>query len=302
MAVTSLWAAAGVGALVGLMVGSFLNVLIHRLPRMMELQWAREMADWQAQQAQQAQHNGAEGAESDVPPKPSLEATPTYNLARPGSACPACGHALRWYENIPVLSFVGLRGRCSACGQPISWRYPVVEISTAALFAWCLWRWGLTPTGWMWCGFSAALLSLALIDWDTQYLPDDLTLPLLWAGLVMAALGWNPWASVHASLWGAVGGYLSLWTVYQLFKLATGKEGMGHGDFKLLAALGAWMGWPALLFLVLLASLSGALVGVGLRLSGRMQASQPMPFGPYLAAAGFLALLLGPTAWWPALS
>ena len=288
----SLWGAVA-GALVGLLVGSFLNVLIHRLPRMMEFQWARDMADWQAQQ---------ELADRAAVPLQEPHAAPAYNLARPGSACPACGHALRWYENIPVLSFVGLRGRCSACGQHISWRYPAVEICTAALFAWCLWRWGLTPTGWMWCGFSAALLSLALIDWDTQYVPDDLTLPLLWAGLVMAALGWNPWVSVQDSLWGAVGGYLSLWTVYKLFQLATGKEGMGHGDFKLLAALGAWLGWPALLFLVLLASLSGAVVGVGLRLTGRMQASQPMPFGPYLAAAGFLALLLGPAAWWPAFS
>lgn len=300
MDAATLWTGAGVGAglgaLVGLMVGSFLNVIIHRLPRMMELQWTRDMADWQALQV-------ADRGEvaSALNTTPSQDTAPPYNLAKPGSACPACGHALRWFENIPVLSFVGLRGRCSACGQRISWRYPVVEISTAALFAWCLWRWGLTPTGWMWCGFSAALLSLALIDWDTQYLPDNLTLPLLWAGLVTAALGWNPWACVQASVWGAVGGYLSLWTVYQLFKLVTGKEGMGHGDFKLLAALGAWFGWPALLFLVMLASMSGALVGVGLRLSGRMQASQPMPFGPYLAAAGFLALLLGPKAWWPAL-
>lgn len=293
---TGAWLGAGLGALVGLMVGSFLNVLVHRLPRMMELQWTRDMADWQAQQ----EADKGEDA-SALTTTSSQDTSPAYNLAKPGSACPACGHALRWFENIPVLSFVGLRGRCSACGQRISWRYPVVEISTAALFAWCLWRWGLTPTGWMWCGFSAALLALALIDGDTQYLPDDLTLPLLWAGLVVATLGWNPWTGAEASVWGAVGGYLSLWTVYQLFKLATGKEGMGHGDFKLLAALGAWFGWPALLFLVILASLSGALVGVGMRLIGRMQASQPMPFGPYLAAAGFLALLLGPTAWWPVL-
>lgn len=293
---TDAWLGAGLGALVGLMVGSFLNVLIHRLPRMMELQWKRDMADWQAQQVEDKGEDA-----SAMTTTPRQDTSPAYNLAKPGSACPACGHALLWFENIPVLSFVGLRGRCSACGQRISWRYPVVEISTAALFAWCLWRWGLTPTGWMWCGFSATLLSLALIDGDTQYLPDDLTMPLLWAGLVAAALGLNPWTGAEASVWGAVGGYLSLWTVYQLFKLATGKEGMGHGDFKLLAALGAWFGWPALLFLVILASLSGALVGVGMRLTGLMQASQPMPFGPYLAAAGFLALLLGPSAWWPVL-
>lgn len=277
-----------VGLAVGLMIGSFLNVLIHRLPRMMELQWAREVADWQGQQ---------DGVEQ-VPLQDTVQLAP-YNLALPRSACPACGHVLSWYENIPVLSFLVLRGRCSACGQRISWRYPVVELTTAALFAWCLWRFGLTPTGWLWCGFSAIVLSLALIDWDTQFLPDDLTFPLLWAGLVGAALGWNPWAGLSTAFWGAVAGYLSLWLVYQGFKLVTGKEGMGHGDFKLLAALGAWFGWPALLFMVMLASFSGALVGLGLRALGRMQASQPMPFGPCLAMAGFVALWLGPQRWWP---
>lgn len=277
-----------VGLLVGLMIGSFLNVLIHRLPRMMELQWAREVADWQDQQ------DSAQPAllQDSAEPAP-------YNLALPRSSCPACGHVLNWYENIPVLSFLALRGRCSACGQRISWRYPLVELATAALFAWCLWRFGLTPTGWLWCGFCATVLSLALIDWDTQFLPDDLTLPLLWGGLVGAALGWNPWANLSTAFWGAVAGYLSLWLVYQGFKRITGKEGMGYGDFKLLAALGAWFGWPALLFMVLLASMSGALVGLGLRALGRMQASQPMPFGPCLAMAGFMALCLGPQRWWP---
>lgn len=280
--------ALGLGLGLGLMVGSFLNVLVHRLPRMMEQQWAREVADWQALQAGE----GALDQQASQEPR-------VYNLALPRSSCPACGHVLRWYENIPVLSFLVLRGRCSACKQPIAWRYPAVELATAALFGWCLWRFGLTPEGWLWCGFSAVLLSLALIDWDTQYLPDDLTLPLLWAGLLGAALGWNPWVNLSSAFWGAVAGYLSLWLVYQGFKLATGKEGMGHGDFKLLAALGAWLGWPALLMLVLLASLSGALVGLALRGLGRMQASQPMPFGPYLAMAGFVALWLGPDRWWP---
>lgn len=282
------------GAVAGLVVGSFLNVVIHRLPRMMERQWARDMADWQAQQDGVPQDLARASALPDKPQR--------YNLAWPGSHCPACGHALRWHENIPVLSFLWLRGRCSACGQGIAWRYPLVELATAALFAFCLARWGVSFTGVLWCGFSAALLTLAVIDQHTQFLPDDITLPLLWAGLVAAALGWNPWVALDASLWGAVAGYLSLWLVYHLFKLWTGKEGMGYGDFKLLAALGAWFGWTALLPLVLLASLSGAAAGLGLRALGRLQPGQPMPFGPYLAAAGFLALLLGPARWWPALT
>ena len=273
------------GLLLGLLVGSFLNVLIHRLPRMMERQWLSDMMDWQARQ------DGAAMA--------PVHAQDAYDLARPGSHCPACGHGLRWHENIPVLSFLWLRGRCSACGQPIAWRYPLVELATAGLFAWCLGRWGLTPTGWLWCGFSATLLALALIDQATQLLPDELTLPLLWAGLLAAALGWNPWVSLESAVWGAAAGYLSLWTVYQVFKRLTGKEGMGFGDFKLLAALGAWLGWQALLPLVLLASLSGAVVGLGLRATGRLQVGQAIPFGPYLALAGFMALLLGPEAWWP---
>lgn len=281
-------ASVALGLLVGLVVGSFLNVLIHRLPRMMQDQWAREAAEWQALQG------GSRAQEPPAAPRPA-----PYNLVVPRSACPACGHVLAWHENIPLLSYLLLRGRCSACAQRISWRYPAVELATAALFAACLWRFGLSPTGWMWCGFSAVLLALALIDWDTQYLPDDLTMPLLWAGLVAAALGLNPWAAWPQAFWGAVGGYLCLWLVYQGFKLATGKEGMGHGDFKLLAALGAWLGWPALLLVVLLASLSGAFLGLGLRALGRMQAHQPMPFGPFLALAAFVALWLGPERWWP---
>lgn len=287
-----LWQAL-VGAVLGLVVGSFLNVVVHRLPRMMERQWERDVADWQAQ------------AHSPLPavtgPSPVQDAEPKYDLARPRSHCPACGHTLRWYENIPVLSFLVLRGRCSACGQPIGWRYPLVELATAALWALCLQRWGFSPAGWIWCGFSALLLALALIDQDTQYLPDDLTQPLLWGGVLAAALAWNPWVRLDSAVWGAVAGYLSLWLVYHAFKAVTGKEGMGQGDFKLLAALGAWFGLPALLPLVLLASVGGAAVGLALRATGRLQAGQPMPFGPYLALAGFVALFFGPPAGWPML-
>jgi len=280
-----------VGAVLGLLVGSFLNVVIHRLPRMMERQWLQDMADWQRQ---------TDGVALDAQPTAAAPpAQATFNLARPASHCPACLHTLRWHENIPVLSFVFLRGRCSACGAAISWRYPLVELATAALFSVCLLRWGWSPAGWLWCGFSATLLALACIDLDTQLLPDDLTLPLLWAGLAAAALGWNPGVGLEQALWGAIAGYLSLWLVYQAFKLVTGKEGMGHGDFKLLAALGAWFGLQMLLPLVLMASLSGALLGLGQRAMGRLQPGQAMAFGPYLAAAGFAALLFGPHLLWP---
>ncbi len=284
----SLWEPV-LGALLGLVVGSFLNVLIHRLPRMMERRWAQDVADWHSQQ--QGGHDVTQV------PAGAPAAEPPYDLARPRSHCPACGHTLRWYENIPLLSFVALRGRCAACGQRIAWRYPLVELATAALWAWCLQRWGFSPAAWLWGGFSAVLRALAVIDQDTQYLPDDLTQPLLWAGLLAAALGWNSGVSLSAAVGGAAGGYLSLWLVYHLFKWVTGKDGMGQGDFKLLAALGAWYGMQALLPLVLVASLSGAVVGLGLRAAGRLQAGQPMPFGPYLALAGFAALLWGPWAW-----
>ena len=203
-----------------------------------------------------------------------------------------------------MLSYLALRGRCSGCRRGISPRYPVVEAITGALFAWCIWHWGLTPPGLAWCGFSAALLTLALIDWDTTYLPDDITQPLLWAGLIVAALGWNTPASagqgtpltLSASLWGAVAGYLALWSVYQSFKLATGKEGMGYGDFKLYAALGAWFGWEVLIPIILLSSVAGAIVGVALKLRRSLREGGYLPFGPFLAAAGFFTLLYGPEA------
>lgn len=211
--------------LCGLLIGSFLNVVIYRLPKMMEQQWAAECADISGK---------------------SSERTETFNLMKPRSRCSACGHLISWYENIPVLSYLFLRGKCSVCKQPYGIRYPLVEVITGALFFFCAWRWGLSLTTLVWCGFSAALLALAMIDWDTTLLPDDITLPLLWAGLIAAAMEWNPAVSLSAALWGAVAGYLSLWLVYWAFKLVTGKEGMGYGDFKLFAALGAWFGWSAL--------------------------------------------------------
>jgi leader peptidase (prepilin peptidase)/N-methyltransferase len=229
----------------------------------------------------------------------TVPAVAPYNLARPRSHCPACGHALAWRDNIPLLSYLLLRGRCRACSSPIGWRYPVVELLTAVLFAACAWHWGLGASTLVWAAFAATLLALACIDADTQLLPDALTLPLLWGGLISAAAGWSQTLLADA-LWGAVAGYGLLWLVQQGFGLATGKQGIGQGDFKLLAALGAWLGWQALPPLLMLASLSGTAVGLGLRWSGRLGAGQPLAFGPYLAMAGVALMWLAPlSGLWP---
>jgi leader peptidase (prepilin peptidase)/N-methyltransferase len=263
---------AAVGGVLGLLVGSFLNVVIFRLPKILERQWATECAEMAGKE-------------------PARE--PTFNLVAPRSRCPKCGHQIRWYENMPVLSFFLLRGKCSACGVPIGFRYPAVELITGAAFFWCLWRWGATPTAVAWCGFSAMVLALALIDWDTTLLPDDMTLPLLWAGLIASALQWTT-VPLAASVWGAVAGYLSLWLIYWVFKLVTGKEGMGFGDFKLFAALGAWFGWQALVPIVLMASVIGALVGIAMKFSSGLREGGYVPFGPFLAGAGLTAMVFGP--------
>lgn len=259
-------------ALLGLVIGSFLNVVIHRLPKMMELEWAAECA--------------SRSASTSTPEAP-------YNLRVPHSSCPHCGHGIRWHENLPVLSYVLLRGKCSACGARISVRYPTIELLTAALFATCVWQWGITPSAGAWALFSALLLTLAAIDWDTTLLPDDLTLPLLWAGLCASALGWIGTPFI-ASFWGAVTGYMSLWIVFWAFKLATGKDGMGYGDFKLFAALGAWFGWPALVPIILMASVVGAVVGIALKFTHNLREGGYVPFGPFLAIAGFTALWVNP--------
>lgn len=254
----------------GLAIGSFLNVVIHRLPLMLERGWKLESAELLG-----------------VP----VEAPPSIGLARPRSRCPSCGHAIAWHENIPVLSWLRLGGRCSACKARISPRYPLVELFTAAMFGLVGWRFGATPLALLWCGFVAVLIALAAIDWDTTLLPDDLTLPLLWAGLVAAALGWT--VPLATALWGAVGGYLSLWSIYWLFKLATGKEGMGYGDFKLLAALGAWLGWQMLLPILLIASVIGAVVGIAMKLGSGLREGRYVPFGPFLAGGALVVLLAG---------
>ena len=268
------WLDATVFGILGLLIGSFLNVVIYRLPLMLEAQWKAECADL----------NGQEVADSE-----------TFNLLMPRSRCPTCGHAIPWFENIPVLSYLALRGRCSACKTPIRLRYPLVELASSALFFYCAWHWGAGAGALLWSGFAAALLALTLIDWDTTLLPDDITLPLLWAGLIAAALHWTQ-PSLTDALWGAVAGYMSLWLVYWGFKLITGKEGMGYGDFKLFAALGAWFGWQALVPIILMASVIGAVIGIGMKFSGGLSADHQIPFGPFLSGAGLTAMIFGPGA------
>ena len=283
-----------VGAgLVGLIVGSFLNVVIHRLPRMMEAEWRAQCAEIAAA--------AVSGAAAPAAPA----AAPRYDLVTPRSACPACGAPIRALENIPVVSWLALRGRCARCRAPISARYPIVELATSALSAAVAWHFGFgVETA---CGLliTWSLIALTVIDLDTQLLPDGLTLPLMWAGLVAAAYLGRGAATIPVDLksavLGAAFGYLSLWSVYHLFRLATGKEGMGYGDFKLLAALGAWLGWPMLLPVVLLSAGTGAVVGVLLILLRRHQREVPIPFGPYLAAAGWLVMMWAPqlvAPWW----
>ncbi len=298
--------------LVGLAVGSFLNVVVHRLPRMLERRWAQECAAFAADgigsrspaevEAMDKAVGAAEAvtvamkdakAPSGTSQMDAAAEEPPYNLLRPSSSCPSCGHAIRWQHNVPVLGWLWLRGRCADCQARISARYPLVEMATGALFGLVAWRWGLTSSGLAWAAFGATLLALALIDWDTTLLPDDLTLPLVWGGLLASAQGWTG-TDLPTALWGAVGGYLFLWTVYQAFKLFTGKEGMGYGDFKLLAALGAWFGWPALIPLVLISSLLGAVAGGLMKVTIGLVEGKYVQFGPWLAAAGFVAMAAGP--------
>lgn len=265
----------------GLLIGSFLNVVIYRWPKIMEQQWMQEYAQYAAE------HSTTAAQTMMVAP------TETITLSLPPSACPHCRHAIRWYENIPLLSYLFLRGRCSGCHTRISVRYPLVELLTGALFAVCATRWGWSITTAAWCLFCAMLVALAGIDWDTTLLPDDLTLPLLWAGLLASALQWTD-VPLFAAVIGAAAGYVSLWSVYWGFKLATGKEGMGYGDFKLFAALGAWFGWNALVPIILMASVIGAIVGIAMKCRSELREGGYIPFGPFLAGAGLAALFFGP--------
>jgi len=257
--------------LLGLVIGSFLNVVIYRLPVMMEREW---------------QSHCAEISEGKVVPQEDK-----FNLSTPRSRCPKCGHAITASENIPVLSYILLRGKCSDCGTRISVRYPIIESVTAILSVVIAWHFGFTWTALAGLVFTWALIALSMIDFDTQLLPDSITLPFLWLGLALSL--WNVFIDSQAAIIGAIAGYLSLWSVYWLFKLLTGKEGMGFGDFKLLAMLGAWMGWKMLPAIILLSSAVGAIVGITLILFRGRDRTIPIPFGPYLAAAGWIAMLWG---------
>ena len=260
-----------VSVIFGLMVGSFLNVVIHRLPKIMEREWHNNCLDLQGQKI------------------PELA---QYTLAKPRSACPNCGHKITALENIPVISYLFLKGRCSSCHANISIRYPLIEALTGMLIGLVSWKFGYTSTtlfAWVFC---FALVSLTFIDFDTQLLPDDITLPLLWLGLLFNLN--NGFTTLNAAVIGAIAGYMILWSIYWAFKLATGKEGMGYGDFKLLAAIGAWFGWQLLPAVILLSSVLGAIIGISLIIFTKQGRETPMPFGPFLAIGGIAALFLGP--------
>ena len=257
--------------IIGLLVGSFLNVVIYRLPEMMRRSWRRECLDF-----------------LELPAEENPE---TFNLSLPGSRCPNCKTPIQAQQNIPVLSYIFLRGKCGACGVGISARYPLIEAFTACCSLIIAWRFGYSPALIFALLLTWSLIALSFIDIDQQLLPDSITLPMLWLGLILSLF--SIFTDSHASIIGATAGYLSLWSVYQLFKLATGKEGMGFGDFKLLALFGAWLGWQYLPLIILLSSLVGAIIGGSMIIFSKHDARQPIPFGPYIATAGWLALIWG---------
>jgi leader peptidase (prepilin peptidase)/N-methyltransferase len=294
MPVELLLSPVGLG-LLGLLLGSFLNVVIHRLPRILERRWwadvAHQLSDGESHQRILGRPLPAPASKLAGEMRQQLDSLEPLGLARPGSRCPSCGHKIRWFENVPIVSWLLLRGRCSACKTRIAARYPFIEVLTGLVFAGVAWRFGAQPIALLWCAFAAVLRALSAIDWDTTLLPDDLTLPLLWAGLAASAAGWT--VPPVTAIAGAAAGYLSLWSVYWLFKLTTGKEGMGYGDFKLLAAIGAWLGWQAVLPVLLMASVIGAAVGIGMKLGGALREGRYVPFGPFLAGGGLAVMLIG---------
>ena len=282
----------------GLCIGSFLNVVIHRVPMMLERQWTADAAAQLGDATGLSRVSGLPEREAGtlaaaaIALSARLDTLPPLSIAKPRSRCPSCGHPLAWHENLPLVGWLRLGGRCSACKASISVRYPVIELATGLAFAALSWRFGAQPTSLLWCGFVAALIALAAIDWDTTLLPDSINQPLLWAGLAVAALGLT--IPLHLAVVGALVGYLSLWSVYWAFKLATGKEGMGYGDFKLLAALGAWLGWQMILPIVLGASVIGAIVGIAMKMNASLREGRYVPFGPFLAGGGLVVLFAGP--------
>lgn len=263
-----------------LVIGSFLNVVVHRLPVMMERDWREQ----------------CEELAKSPPEQPLPEGR--FDLVAPRSRCPSCGNAIKSWQNIPVVSYLLLGGKCARCGESISARYPIVELLAGILAAACAWRFGVGWEALMSVVMTLALIPIAMIDAETQLIPDSIVLPLMWIGLAMSLFSPMQGAetlfiSPQDAIVGAMAGYLSLWTVYQLFKLVTGKEGMGYGDFKLLAALGAWLGWQALPLIILMSAVVGAVIGITLIVVRKHERSVPMPFGPYLAAAGWIAMLWG---------
>jgi len=261
--------------ILGLLIGSFLNVVIFRIPKMLE-------QDWHLQCAHLLE---------DEQKINELEAKPRITLSKPNSTCPKCQHAIKPWENIPLISYLFLGGKCSQCKAAISLRYPLVELATALLSLITIIYFGASYAGLAALFLTWTLIALTLIDADTQLLPDNMTLPLVWLGLILNSQ--ELFTTLESALWGAVFGYLSLWSVYQLFKLTTGKEGMGYGDFKLLAALGAWFGWQVLPIIILLSSLVGAIIGISMILIKGKDKNIPIPFGPYLAIAGWITLIWG---------
>ena len=271
-------AALAAAGILGLLVGSFLNVVIYRLPKMMEREWREQCVDFL-------------GIENLKEPEKFQAPSTRFNLVTPNSTCPHCGHRIRPWENIPIISYLVLRGKCSACKAGISVRYPIIELVTGILSAAAVFVFGANAAGLAAMFFFWCLIALTMIDVDTQLLPDSITLPLLWLGLI--ANHYALFTNLDSAVIGAVAGYLSLWSVYWLFKLLTGKEGMGYGDFKLLAALGAWLGWQMLLQIILLSALVGAAIGISMIVLRGRDKNIPIPFGPYLAVAGVIALLWG---------
>ena len=266
--------------LLGLLVGSFLNVVIYRLPVIFKREWRRDCCNYLE-----------ENYKATIQLNTGNEPAEPFNLIKPDSTCPNCGHKIRSWENIPVISYLFLKAKCSNCKTPISFRYPFIELLSASLAALCAWHFGFSLAGFSAILLSWALISLAMIDYDTQYLPDQITLPFLWLGLILNLN--NTFTDIESAIIGTVAGYLTLWSVHHLFKLITKKEGMGYGDFKLLALLGAWMGWQVLPAIIILSSLVGSIIGITLILFKKHRREIPIPFGPYLAIAGWIALLWG---------
>lgn len=256
--------------IIGLMVGSFLNVVIYRLPEMMKRNWLQQCAELHGK---------------------AIETLPTFNLITPRSACPHCGHKITALENIPIISYLALRGRCSQCQARISPRYPIVEAVTALMSGFVAWHFGYSLITIAVLIFVWSLIALAVIDLNTQLLPDDITLPLLWLGVLVNMN--DGFTNLHSAIIGVMAGYLSLWSIYWCFKLITGKEGMGYGDFKLLAAIGAWLGWSMLPIVILFSSLVGAIAGIGLIIAAKLKKNIPIPFGPYLVGGALIALFWG---------